>query len=160
MKQIILGRQGYRTKSKCPKTKEEAKISRCKSCPYMIKRIPYNDINKVLCEFDEKSIKENKKIDGNILNLIEKKRVEVETIRNIRNMIRSEAKQAYKNSQISRRDWCDFGHYDDCGPSYEREYTDSKEKLKVLTELKIKFDKYYKKNREELREMEERQTSG
>lgn len=62
-----------------------------------------------------------------------------------RKRARAKAKTPTSSVASARRDWLEFGHFDDCGPSYTAEYEDAVAKVEVWIPNKIASEKFYKR---------------
>lgn len=58
---------------------------------------------------------------------------------------RAKAKTPTVGLETARRTWLEFGHFDDCGPSYTDDYEQAKAKVEEWIPAKISAEKYHKK---------------
>jgi hypothetical protein len=58
---------------------------------------------------------------------------------------RRKAAQYAPNLETARRDYAEWGHFDDCGPSYEQEYREAQAKVEEWIPAKIASEKMHKR---------------
>jgi hypothetical protein len=61
-----------------------------------------------------------------------------------RKSARERAKTPTRSLEGARQDWLQFGHFDDCGPSYTDDYKQATNKIEYWIPAKIAAEKYHK----------------
>ncbi len=62
-----------------------------------------------------------------------------------RTACRRKAAQYAPNLEVARKDFAQWGHFDDCGPSYEQDYRDAQAKVEEWIPAKIAAEKMHKR---------------